>query len=69
MSNLIAFEIKNQIKSLTFIAIALLFVSFLFSMTSEIFNYPVRTQQDIDSLIKKDKKEYLHIGRKKICMP
>lgn len=59
--NLIAFELKKQVKSSVFIIVALLFVGFTISQTIEIFHYPIKSEKDIKVLANIGERDYLYV--------
>ncbi|WP_064203307.1 hypothetical protein [Brevibacillus brevis] len=58
---LLAFEIKQQIRSLTFILVLCIFAIFIATQMNGVFHYPVYTNKDIKALEKSGELEYLFV--------
>lgn len=57
---LILFEIKKQITSISFIIITAIFIIFAVTQMGEIFHYPVKNDKDI-TFLKENRNDYLYI--------
>jgi len=58
---LTAFEVKHQIRSITFIIVLVLFAIFIITQMNGVFHYPVGSNSDVEALSSSGNVEYLFV--------